>query len=108
MANDMNTNEFNVETVFPFCFPQGSSFRIIPKCAIQGAQRLGWIGREADRYQVPSFQDIKGLTTYGISITVTRQVQVTNIEKIQEHLRKYRLAKKYFLLWRKYRRTFGG
>ena len=35
-----------------FCFPHGLSIRIIPKCAIEGANNLGWFGRKADRFQL--------------------------------------------------------
>ena len=47
-----------IETLFSSCFPDGLYFRIIPRCAIEGAERLGWIGRKSDRYQIHSVSSI--------------------------------------------------
>ena len=35
-----------------FCFPHGLSIRIIPKCTVERAKNLAWVGRKADRYQL--------------------------------------------------------
>ena len=32
-----------------FCFPDGLRVRIVPRAAMEGAKRLGWTGRKADR-----------------------------------------------------------
>ena len=40
------------DSLSTFCFPHGLSIRIIPNCAIDGAKRLGWIGRKAHRYHL--------------------------------------------------------
>ena len=42
----------NAEELTPFCFPHGLKIRTIPKCALHGARRLGWMGIEADEYQL--------------------------------------------------------
>jgi hypothetical protein len=40
------------EALAAFCFPNGLSIRLIPKCAAEGARRLGWLGEDADHYQL--------------------------------------------------------
>ena len=40
------------DSLSTFCFPHGLSIRIIPKCGMEGAKKLGWFGREADRFQL--------------------------------------------------------
>ena len=32
-----------------FCFPDGLKVRVVPRAAMEGAKRLGWTGRKADR-----------------------------------------------------------
>jgi len=32
-----------------FCFPDGLRVRVVPRAAMEGAKRLGWTGRKADR-----------------------------------------------------------
>ena len=40
------------EALAAFCFSNGLSLRLIPKCAVEGAKRLGWLGSDGDHYQL--------------------------------------------------------
>jgi hypothetical protein len=40
------------EALAAFCFSNGLSLRLIPKCAVEGAKRLGWLGPGGDHYQL--------------------------------------------------------
>merc|ERR1719232_2223791 len=57
------------------CFPRGIKIHLIPRCAAEGARRLGWIGEHADSYQVHSLSLFNSFTQqteeplHGISIT---------------------------------------
>ena len=44
--------KLKVHELVPFCFPHGLKIRIIPRYAVDGAKRLGWLGDEADEYQL--------------------------------------------------------
>jgi hypothetical protein len=35
-----------------FCFPCGVSVRLVPRSALEGVRRLGWVGPVADKYQL--------------------------------------------------------
>jgi len=37
-----------------FCFPNGIEIRLIPCCALEGAERLGWCGGSSDKYEMLS------------------------------------------------------
>jgi hypothetical protein len=52
------------EALAAFCFSNGLSLRLIPKCAVEGAKRLGWLGPSGDHYQlqgVSSKLSLKGI-----------------------------------------------
>lgn len=40
------------EALAAFCFSNGLSLRLVPKCAVEGAKRLGWLGSDGDHYQL--------------------------------------------------------
>ena len=40
------------EALSAFCFPNGISIRLLPRCAVEGAKRMEWLGRDSDRYQL--------------------------------------------------------
>ena len=42
------------EALSTFCVPNGISIRFFPRSAIDGAYRLGWLGKNCERYQVHS------------------------------------------------------
>ena len=43
---------FTREALNAFCFPEGLKMRIIPRCALDNAARLGYTGKKSDRYQI--------------------------------------------------------
>ena len=45
-GNDVDLDPMALST---FCFPDGLKVRVVPRAAMEGAKRLGWTGREADR-----------------------------------------------------------
>jgi len=87
----------NDETLSSFCLPLGLTVRIVPKCALDRAKELGWMGRKADKYAVHSFQDTAGNRTYGISISVKEEVDVghkISIDCLKYKRKDHILAKK--------------
>jgi hypothetical protein len=48
----LSESDINAEALAAFCFPNGLKIRLIPRCAIEGAKRLGWLGVKGDTYQV--------------------------------------------------------
>ena len=71
------------------CFPNGIDVRFVPKCALNNAHRVSWIGQATDRYQLHTFTDVGGLKTYGISITVKETLEISPDLSVQ-----YKLLKK--------------
>ena len=47
----------NPDAMSTFCFPKGVKLRILPRCAIDGAVRLGWLGEKSLRYQIHVVSD---------------------------------------------------
>jgi hypothetical protein len=45
-------SDINTEALAAFCFPNGLKIRLIPRCAMEGAKRLGWFGVKGDTYQL--------------------------------------------------------
>lgn len=45
-------SDIDAEALAAFCFPNGLRVRIIPRCAEEGAKRLGWMGENGDTYQL--------------------------------------------------------
>lgn len=48
----LSESDINTEALAAFCFPNGLRIRLIPRCAIEGAKRLGWLGVKGDTYQL--------------------------------------------------------
>ena len=40
------------EALSAFCFPNGIKVRLIPRAAMKGAKRIGFVGKESDEYQL--------------------------------------------------------
>jgi len=66
-----------------FCCPEGVKVRLIPRAAVTGAKRLGWIGQKSYEFKVLAFTDGNGATTHGIAITVSDEVSPQS-KKMQE------------------------
>ena len=59
-------NCINEKELVPFCFPHGLEVRIIPKCAVEEARRLGWIGSLADEHQLHAVRLIVAFVFSGV------------------------------------------
>ena len=53
-------SEFDIdgEALAAFCFPNGLRIRLVPRCAADGARRLGWLGERGDMYQLQGVSSI--------------------------------------------------
>lgn len=47
-----NDDSLAPDALSPFCFPNGLRVRIVPRSALAGAERLGWLGTRGDCYQL--------------------------------------------------------
>ena len=50
--NGLSESDIDAEALAAFCFPNGLRVRLIPRCAKEGAKRLGWLGENGDNYQL--------------------------------------------------------
>ena len=48
----LSESDIDGEALAAFCFPNGLRIRLIPRCASEGARRLGWLGEKGDNYQL--------------------------------------------------------
>jgi hypothetical protein len=65
---------FAPEDLSAFCCLDGVNVRLMPKAAVSGAMRTGtWF---KDDHKLLAFTDGLGLTTYGVAITVHREMSV--------------------------------
>ena len=92
----------NHETMSLFCFPEGVNLRIIPRCAENGAKRIGWLGENSDRYMLHVFHDHLGDASFGISITTKEEIILPNLSLLLLQRSKIRAANKILRCWRKY------
>lgn len=65
---------FAPEDLSAFCCLDGVNVRLMPRAAVDGAMRIGtWF---KDDHKLLAFTDGLGLTTYGVAITVYREMSV--------------------------------
>ena len=65
---------FAPEDLSAFCCLDGVNVRLVPRAAVDGAMRIGtWF---KDDHKLLAFTDGLGLTTYGVAITVYREMSV--------------------------------
>jgi hypothetical protein len=65
---------FAPEDLSAFCCLDGVNVRLMPRAAVAGAKRVGtWF---KDDYKLLAFTDGLGITTYGVAITVYREMSV--------------------------------
>lgn len=55
---DLSESDIDGEALAAFCFPNGLSIRLVPRCAAEGAKRLGWLGERGDMYQLQGVSSI--------------------------------------------------
>lgn len=70
------------EALAAFCFPNGLSIRLLPRCAVEGAKRLKWIGKDSDTYQLHAFTNASGGRSYGVAITIKEEIYSTDDEEL--------------------------
>jgi len=85
-----------------FCFPKGLKVRLIPCCALKGANRLGWCGDNSDKYELLQFTNELGSTVHGLSITTNEMLYLRNLEKFRKLRNQRRLARLVSRLWRRF------
>ncbi|KAL9183930.1 hypothetical protein ACHAXT_002016 [Thalassiosira profunda] len=67
-------SDIDAEALGAFCFPNGLRIRLVPRCAKEGARRLGWLGAGGDSYQLQGFTDVAGSLSHGCAITIKDEV----------------------------------
>ena len=72
-----NESDLDSMALSTFCFPDGLKVRVVPRAAMEGAKRLGWTGRKADRSHllVVSISPLRGaefvlLSTYLVYVLI--------------------------------------
>lgn len=55
---DLSESDIDGEALAAFCFPNGLSIRLVPRCAADGAKKLGWLGERGDMYQLQGVSSI--------------------------------------------------
>mmetsp|Transcript_34190 Transcript_34190/g.58052 ORF Transcript_34190/g.58052 Transcript_34190/m.58052 type:complete len:336 (-) Transcript_34190:1497-2504(-) len=70
----LSESDIDAEALAAFCFPNGLRIRLIPRCAEEGAKRLGWIGENGDSYQLQGFTDVAGSLSHGCAITIKEEI----------------------------------
>jgi hypothetical protein len=48
----LSESDIDNDALAAFCFPNGLRIRLVPRCAAEGARRLGWLGEHGDAYQL--------------------------------------------------------
>ena len=100
---ETSSNSFmTFEEISLSCFTSGVKIRILPCSALEGAKRLGWIGKNADDYQMHTFTDESGKARYGLSIIIREEVTHTCIDT----LRNLRLRRKAAVMICKFFKRF--
>merc|ERR1712176_603725 len=66
-------NGISNDTISSFCFPKGLKVRLIPRCVLENAKKLGWVGEGGDTYQILVFTNAFGEKCHGLSIIIREQ-----------------------------------
>jgi hypothetical protein len=94
-------------SVASFCFPDGLRIRYIPKAAMEGASRIGWVGPSGDSCHVLVFTNVHGVTEHGVAITIRWEINLKTRERqelskaVYFRRRRRRAARKIQKWWRK-------
>eukprot|EP00804_Cyclotella_cryptica_P025507 CCRYP_012002-RA/>CCRYP_012002-RA protein AED:0.06 eAED:0.06 QI:1626/0.88/0.9/1/1/0.9/10/1012/1142 len=105
-----NNSVIDAEALAAFCFPNGLSIRLIPRRALEGAKRFGWLGKDGDRYQLQGFTDVAGSLSHGIAITIYEELTGRDARKVLSIMdlhRKRRSARVIISRWLN-KRLFQG
>ena len=86
----LSESDIDAEALAAFCFPNGLRVRIIPRCAEEGARRLGWLGENGDCYQLQGFTDVAGSLSHGCAITIREEYTLNNAPELISVVSLYR------------------
>ena len=89
-ASDISKTGIDAEALAAFCFPNGIRIRLVPRCAIEGAKRLGWIGENSDSYQIQGFTDVAGSLSHGCAITIREELKTNDTRAVLLAISLYR------------------
>ncbi len=71
LVNSAKEGILSSEALSTFCVPNGILVRLIPRCAVAGAKRLGWYGENSERYQLHSVsRKVSDLYQTGLNIFI--------------------------------------
>eukprot|EP00814_Leptocylindrus_danicus_P006362 CAMPEP_0116017252 /NCGR_PEP_ID=MMETSP0321-20121206/7939_1 /TAXON_ID=163516 /ORGANISM="Leptocylindrus danicus var. danicus, Strain B650" /LENGTH=879 /DNA_ID=CAMNT_0003487413 /DNA_START=21 /DNA_END=2657 /DNA_ORIENTATION=+ len=95
---------FSADDLTIFCFPAGVKTWLYPKAAESQINKLGLVGKKADKFQIITLTDAEGNTTYGVAITEAEEMKGTLRERILPkflNVRKRRIAAIRIVRWAK-------
>lgn len=78
----LSESDIDAEALAAFCFPNGLRIRLIPRCAEEGAKRLGWLGESGDSYQLQGFTDVAGSLSHGCAVTIREELTHSDASKV--------------------------
>jgi serine/threonine protein kinase/CRP-like cAMP-binding protein len=94
--------DIDSDALAAFCFPNGLRIRLVPRCAIEGAKRLGWLGNNGDSYQLQGFTDVAGALSHGCAITIKEELKSNRAHEVLFAItfqRKMRRSAKILARW---------
>jgi cGMP-dependent protein kinase len=74
--------DIDADALAAFCFPNGLRIRLVPRCSIEGAKRLGWLGNNGDSYQLQGFTDVAGSLSHGCAITIKEELKSNDAHEV--------------------------
>ena len=89
-ASGISKTDIDAEALAAFCFPNGLRIRLVPRCAIEGAKRLGWLGENSDSYQIQGFTDVAGSLSHGCAITIKEELKTNDARAVSLAISLYR------------------
>jgi len=89
-ASGISKTDIDAEALAAFCFPNGLRIRLVPRCAVEGAKRLGWLGENSDSYQIQGFTDAAGSLSHGCAITIKEELKTNDARAVSLAISLYR------------------
>jgi len=101
----LSESDIDAEALAAFCFPNGLRIRLVPRCAEEGARRLGWLGQNGDSYQLQGFTDVAGSLSHGCAITIREELTQSDSSKVSPIIARHRERRRSAVMiarwWRK-------
>ena len=105
---ELSESDIDADALAAFCFPNGIRLRLVPRRAIDGARRLGWLGPRGDSYQLQGFTDVAGSLTHGCAITIREELEHEMAREVTHVMCRHRERRRGALLilrwWRRHAR----